>query len=89
MKTTRPPKSLHPAGSDRIIDPRWTAALVIALGLAFLFSTSGFQTYWSKERRVIAVAEEIVTALNGYRDASPGTAKEFPLELADLAHDPR
>lgn len=78
MKTTRTPKSLHPADSDRIIDPRWIAALVIALGLAFLFSTSGFQTYWSNERRVIAAAEEIVTALNGYVMPRQAQQKNFP-----------
>ena len=38
---------------------------------------------------MIAAADEIVTALKAYRDASPGTAKEFPLELANLKHDPR
>ena len=52
-------------------------------------STSGFQTYWNKERRLIAAADEIVTALNTYRAASPGTAKEFPLALTDLMRDPR
>ena len=32
---------------------------------------------------------EIVAALKAYRAASPGTVKDFPLELADLARDPR
>ena len=63
--------------------------LVIVMGLALLLGTSGFQTYWSKERRLIAAADEIVAALNAYSTASPGTARDFPLELADLAHDPR
>ena len=38
---------------------------------------------------MIAAGHEIVAALNAYRDASPGTAREFPLELADLKRDPR
>lgn len=63
--------------------------LVVAFAIALLLATSGFQTFWSKERRLIAAAEEIVTALKVYRDGSPGTAKEFPLELADLSRDPR
>lgn len=63
--------------------------LVVAFAIALLLATSGFQTFWSKERRLIAAAEEIVTALKAYRDGSPGTAKEFPLELADLSRDPR
>ena len=67
----------------------WIALLVVVLGLAIVLGTSGFQTFWNKERRLIAAADEIVTALKAYRDASPGTAKEFPLELANLKHDPR
>ena len=63
--------------------------LVVAFAIALLLATSGFQTFWSKERRLIAAAEEIVTTLKAYRDGSPGTAKEFPLELADLSRDPR
>ena len=75
--------------SDGVLNPRWIAVLIVALGLAFLLGTGSFQTYWSKERRLIAAADEIVTALKAYRDASPGTAMDFPLELADLAHDSR
>lgn len=89
MKATAPPKSIQPVGSNRVVHPHWIAVLVIALGLAFLISTGGFQTYWSKERRLMSAADEIVTALKAYREASPGTAKEFPLELKDLMHDPR
>ncbi len=63
--------------------------LIVALAIALLLATSGFQTHWSKERRLIAAAEEIVAALKAYRDGSPGTATEFPLELADLSRDPR
>ena len=63
--------------------------LIVAFAIALLLATSGFQTFWSKERRLIAAAEEIVTALKAYRDGSPGTAEEFPLELGDLSHDPR
>ncbi len=84
-----PAKSVRPIESVDVLNRRWIAALVITLGLAFLLGTSGFQTYWSKERRLIAAANEIVTGLNAYRDASPGTAKEFPLQLVDLARDPR
>jgi hypothetical protein len=64
-------------------------ALIIVFAIALLLGTIGFQTYWNKERRLIAAADEIVTALKAYRDGSPGTAKEFPAELADLGHDPR
>ena len=89
MKTTRTPKSIHPAGSDRVINRGWIATLVMTLTLALMLSTSGFQTYWSKERRLIAAADELVVALKAYSNASPGTAKEFPLELTDLMRDPR
>ena len=75
--------------SERVVHRGWIALLVAALVIAFLLGTSGFQTYWSKERRLIAAAYEIVTALKAYRDASPGTAKEFPLTLDDLKRDPR
>lgn len=64
-------------------------ALFIVLLAALLLATTGFQTYWNKERRLIASADEIVTALKAYRDGSPGTAKEFPSQLQDLLHDPR
>jgi hypothetical protein len=67
----------------------WLAALIFALAITLLLGTGGFQTYLNKERRLMAAAGEIVTALKAYRDSSPGTAKEFPLELADLARDPR
>ena len=89
MKTTPPAKLGQLVEPDRVFNRCWITVLVIALGLAFLLGTSGFQTYWSKERRLIAVADEIVSALKAYSDASPGTAKDFPLELADLRHDPR
>ena len=59
------------------------------LPLAFLISTDGFQTFRSKERRLVVAADEIVTARKAYRDVSPGTAKDFPSELTDLLHDPR
>ena len=89
MKTTPPAKSGQLVEPDRVFNRRWIAVLVIALGLAFLLGASGFQTYWSKERRLISAADEIVAALKGYSNVSPGTAKDFPLELADLRRDPR
>ena len=82
-------RSIDSTQSNRLFKPLGIAALVVAFGMAFLLGTEGFQTYWSKERRLIAAGNEIVTALKAYRDASPGTAKDFPLELTDLAHDPR
>ena len=83
------PQTNQPVKSEHVSHRGWIAFLIAALAIAFLLGTSGFQTYWSKERRLIAAADEIVTALKAYRDASPGTAKEFPLELADLMRDPR
>ena len=85
-----PPKAFNqPTGLDRVINRRWIATLVMTLALALMLGTSGFQTYWSKERRLIAAADEIVVALKAYSNASPGTAKEFPLEFTDLMRDPR
>ena len=89
MKTTPPAKSVQLVKPDRAFNRCWITVLVIVMGLALLLGTSGFQTYWSKERRLIAAADEIVAVLKAYSDASPGTAKDFPLELADLRHDPR
>jgi hypothetical protein len=89
MKTIPQTRSIASNKPDRLFKPHWIAVLVFALGIAFLLGTGSFQTYWSKERRLMAAANEIVAALKAYRDASPGTAKEFPLELADLKHDPR
>ena len=88
-KTTPAAKPTPLTQSERVIHSGRIALLVAAFGLAFVLGTSGFQTYFSTERRLIAAADEIVTALKAYRDASPGTAKEFPLELANLKHDPR
>ena len=85
-----PPKAFNqPTGLDRVINRRWIATLVMTLALALMLGTSGFQTYWSKERRLIAATDEIVVALKAYSNASPGTAKEFPLEFTDLMRDPR
>ncbi len=89
MKTSPPSRSDRAVKSDRVLNPRWIALLIVALGLAFLLGTVSVQTYWSKERRLIAAADEIVAAFKAYRDASPGTAKDFPTELGVLLHDPR
>ncbi len=89
MKTTAASKSNQAMKSERVIHRGWIALLVVAFAIALLLGTSGFQTYWSKERRLIAAGNEIVAALKAYRDASPGTAKEFPNQLADLMRDPR
>ncbi len=89
MKTNPPKAFSQPTRLDRVINRRWIATLVMTLALALMLGTSGFQTYWSKERRLIAAADEIVVALKAYSNASPGTAKEFPLELTDLMRDPR
>jgi hypothetical protein len=89
MKNMATPKTNQLLKSERVIHRGWIALLVFALVIAFLLGTSSFQTYWSKERRLISAGNEIVSALKAYSDASPGAAKEFPLELADLKHDPR
>jgi hypothetical protein len=89
MKTAMPTNANQIVADQRAIHRRSIIWLVAILGLAFLMSTSGFQIYWSKERRLMAAADEVVTALKAYRDGSPGTAKDFPFELADLSHDPR
>ncbi len=89
MKTETATKSNQSLKSERVVHRGLTALLVAAFAFALMLGTSGFQTYWSKERRVVAAADEIVMALKIYRDASPGTAKEFPLELANLMRDPR
>ena len=75
--------------SSRLIKPRGIAVLVIAFGIAFLLGTEDFQTYLSKERRLIEAGEVLSNALQSYRDASPGSAKDFPTNLHDLLHDPR
>ncbi len=89
MKPANTPNLALSLTSERLKNKRRLAIVAIVLALAFVLATSGFQTYWSKERRLISVADEIVTALKAYRDASPGTAKEFPAALVDLSHDPR
>ena len=87
MKTTKPnrPNPLEPERFKR----RWLALLIALIVAAGLIASSGFQIYWSKERRLIVAADEIVAALKAYRDGSPGTAKEFPAQLQDLMRDPR
>ena len=82
-------KSGKQDSSDSLIRPRWLALLVAAFVIAFVLGTATFQTFWSKERGLVAAGDEIVTALRAYRDASPGTAKTYPLQLGDLYRDPR
>jgi hypothetical protein len=89
MKSTSSPTAAQKNKSNRVIRPGWLAMLVAAFALAFLFGTNGFQTFWSKERRLVAAADEIVIALKAYRDASPGTDKTYPLQLLDITRDPR
>ena len=89
MNIPPPSRSDQTVKSDRVLNPRWIAVLIVALGLAVLLGTEDFQTYLSKERRLIEAGEVLVKALEAYRDASPGTAKDFPTELNDLLHDPR
>ena len=83
------PRSVDSNQSNRLIKPWGVAALVIAFGISFLLGTEDFQIYLSKERRLIEAGEVIAKALRTYRDASPGSAKDFPTELTDLLHDPR
>jgi hypothetical protein len=83
------PRSVDSNQSSRLFKPLGVAALVIAFGISFLLGTDGFQTYLSKERRLIEAGEVMAKALQNYRDASPGSAKDFPTELTDLLHDPR
>ena len=78
-------KSGKQDSDDSLINPRWLALLVAA----FVLGTEKFQTFWSKERGLVAAGEEIVTVLRAYRDASPGTAKTYPIQLSDLYRDPR
>ena len=82
-------RSTNSASSTRLVKPLGIAALVIAFAIAFLLGTEDFQTYLSKERRLIEAGEALAKALQIYRDASPGSAKDFPTELSDLLHDPR
>ena len=89
MKLASPPTATHKNDSNRVIRRGWIAVLTVAFGLAFLFGTGGFQTFWSKERRLVAAADEIVVALKAYHHASPGTDKSYPLQLLDITRDPR
>lgn len=82
-------RSLNSTQPNRLIKPLGVAALVIAFGISFLLGTEGFQTYLSKERRLIEAGEVLAKSLRSYRDASPGSAKDFPTDLTDLLHDPR
>ena len=82
-------RPLNSTQSNRLIKPLGIATLVIAFSISFLLGTEGFQTYLSKERCLIEAGEVLASALRIYRDASPGSAKDFPTELTDLLHDPR
>ena len=64
------------------------AGLIVAVAFAILMAT-GLDTYLNQERRLVNAGKEIVTALEAYRAASPGSAKELPRSLEDLKHDPR
>jgi hypothetical protein len=88
-KNRATPKPNQPINSMRVVHRGGITLLVAATAVSFLLGASGFQTCWSKERRLISAAGEIIAALSAYSCAAPGTAKDFPLELADLRHDPR
>ena len=62
--------------------------LILAVAFAILMAT-GLETYLNQERRLVSAGKEIVAALEAYRAASPGSAKELPHSLEDLKHDPR
>ena len=62
--------------------------LILAVVVALLLGT-GLETYLNQERRLVSSGQEIVTSLEAYRTASPGSAKELPHPLDDLLHDPR
>ena len=64
------------------------AILIAAVAFAALLAT-GLETYLNQERRLVAAGHEIVVALEAYRTASPGSAKELPRDLSELLHDPR
>lgn len=57
----------------------------------FVFWLTGYRSPSgpSKQRRVLAVAGKIVTALKVYCDRSLSIANELSLELADIGHYPR
>ena len=64
------------------------AILIAAIAVALLLGT-GLETYLNQERRLVNAGHEIVAALETYRTASPGSAKELPRDLSELLHDPR
>ena len=64
------------------------AMLIGAVAFVLLLGT-GLETYLNQERRLVSAGNEIVTALEAYRAAAPGSAKELPHALEDLLHDPR
>ena len=82
MKTPPPSPPTHRLRASLIV------AVIAAIAVALLLGT-GLETYLNQERRLVSAGQEIVAALEAYRAASPGSAKELPRDLSELLHDPR
>lgn len=65
------------------------ALLLLALGTQRVFVSAAQQHLSAQKRMQLRLLQTYNHALLAYRDASPGTSKQFPLELQDLLLDKR
>jgi len=65
------------------------AVLLVGLALSGAAAVSEVQQQRLKERQLLYVGQQYMAAIGSYYNASPGGAKQYPQELAELLRDPR
>jgi type II secretory pathway pseudopilin PulG len=81
--------------SRRNADRGFTYVVLLFAIVLFGLGSVAFANYWSEghrrdiERELFRVGEEITLAIGSYYESSPGSVKQYPRSLRQLAEDDR
>jgi hypothetical protein len=65
------------------------ALLIFGVGLAHIGPLLSDQAQREREDELLAIGDEVVSAIRSYHDATPGAGKQLPVHWRDLLEDRR